>query len=67
MLNCSIGTDSGPGGWPSWPSGNQGRARLPIARSEKAVLAGQRVGIAEEGADRGDIGGARRASGLACR
>src|SRR5581483_6451974 len=38
MLHWVIGRDSGPFGRPCWPSGKNGRDRLPIDRMPKAVL-----------------------------
>src|SRR5882757_994984 len=36
-LHLAIGREKGPLGLLNWPSGKNGRAKLPIAREEKAV------------------------------
>ena len=64
MLNCAIGIDSGPGGRPSSPSGNQGRADIADGAQREGGAAGQGGRIAEEVARRRDIAGdARRRVG----
>ena len=67
MLNCSIGTDSGPGGWPSCAVREPGPREVADRAQREGGAAGQRVGIAEEGADRRDIRRDTRASALASR